>query len=116
MTEPQLLLAWERLTAELMQDTRRFSASFRHNLAHYVNQVLLDGLCLVAQVGYLVPSEKTRSLHTLDGKTAQLRVLVRQCYTQQALGAKRYEYHQNSINELGKMIGGWLKYQQEEQP
>jgi len=114
MSEPQLLLSWERLTSELMQDTRRFSASFRHNLAHYINQILLDGLCLLAEIGYLPPAEKLGSLQKVDGKTAQLRVLVRQCYQQEALGEKRYEHHQDRINEVGKMIGGWLKYLQEE--
>lgn len=110
MSEPALILAWERLTAELMGDTRRFGASFRHNLGQYVNTALLDGLCLVAELPYRSPVDKQEGLQALDSLVGRLRVLIRQCYTQQALGERRYTLHQSRINDIGKMIGGWLKY------
>lgn len=108
--EPALLLAWERLTEELMRDTRRFDANFRHNLARYVNTALLDGLCALAEVPYQRAPERIRRLNELDGTLARLRVLVRQCYIQRALGERRYAHHQASINEIGKMLGGWLRF------
>ena len=114
MREPALLLAWERLTSELMHDTRRFEASFRHNLTRYVNATLLDGLCLLAELPYQRGAEKVSRLRELDGVVARLRVLVRQCFMQRALGERRYERYQEQVNELGKMVGGWLRFLEEE--
>ena len=110
MSEPALLLAWERLTAELMGEARRFSAGFRHNLAHYVSVTLLDGLCLLAELSYRDREGRLRGLRELDGVLARLRVLVRQCYAQRALGERAYLRYQGSMNELGRMLGGWVRF------
>ena len=107
---PKLLLLWEKLTTDLMNDSRRFSASFRHNLTQYINQNLLDGLCLLATIPYAASSSKQTKLKELDALLVRLRVLVRQCFLQAAMAERRYEFHQGRINELGKMLGGWLKY------
>ena len=109
MREPALILSWERLTADLMHDTRRFDANFRHNLAHYVNTALLDGLCLLAELPYQRRDEKLGRLREFDGVVARLRVLLRQCFVQSALGERGYERYQVQVNEVGKMVGGWLR-------
>ena len=114
MNEAPILLAWERLTTELMAETRRFTASFRHNLTQYINQILLDGLCLLSELPYRRVSDKKAGLQRLDILITQLRVLLRQCYAQKALGERKYSFHQSRINEIGKMLGGWLKYLDEQ--
>ena len=110
MSEPALLLAWERLTAELMTEGRRFPVGFRHNLVSYINDALLDGLTTLATLPYAQPHDKLTQLSALDAIVARLRVLVRQCYTQRALGERGYTRYQSQLNALGKMIGGWSKH------
>jgi len=41
----------------------------------------------------------------------KIRILIRICFELQFLPKKSYEYASRSINEVGKMLGGWMKQQ-----
>ncbi len=42
----------------------------------------------------------------------KLRILLRICFELKMMSQKSYEYSSRSINEVGKMIGGWMKQQE----
>ena len=41
----------------------------------------------------------------------KLRVLIRICFELRFLSKKSYEFAAGSLNEVGKMLGGWMKQQ-----
>ncbi len=43
----------------------------------------------------------------------KIRVFVRICFELRFFSRKSYEYAVRSINEIGKMLGGWMKQQDE---
>jgi len=48
-------------------------------------------------------------LRTTDTKLRVLRALVRLAYDLQALDQRKYLALQERLQELGKMLGGWMK-------
>ncbi len=54
---------------------------------------------------------KTAILRRANMNLEKLRVLVRICFETRVLSRKAYEQASQSINEVGKMLGGWLKQQ-----
>ena len=107
-----LLVFWERMTASMMGDTRRFTASFRPNLAQYLNAHLLDGLVLLATLEYQGVVERGVGLRALDGHVAALKVLVRQAHAQGAFSHSQYDLHQRALGEAGRMVGGWRRHRE----
>jgi len=105
-----LLVAWERLTTALMTDTRRFTASFRPNLTHYINQHLLDGLVLLSSLEFQPAVDRLARLRRLDEHLAALKVLVRQAHAQEAMSHAQYDRHQSALAEAGRMLGGWRRH------
>ena len=93
-----------------MKHTRRFSASFRPNLTHYINQELLDGLVLLSTLSYQTPQERLQRLKRLDQHLSALKILVRQAHMQEALDHNKYDLHAKSLHALGRMIGGWQRH------
>ncbi len=42
----------------------------------------------------------------------KIRVLLRLCHKMSYLSYKSYEYAMRLLNEVGKMLGGWIKHEQ----
>jgi len=55
---------------------------------------------------------KTFLLRRVNMNLEKLRVLIRICFELKLLSKKSYQYSSRSINEVGKMLGGWMKQQQ----
>jgi hypothetical protein len=49
------------------------------------------------------------NLKTVDVKLKILRVMIRLAYDLQALDQKKYLALQERLQEIGKMLGGWIK-------
>ena len=68
-------------------------------------------------LGYCIEIEKKRtkktSVEKLDIATAKLKYFVRLSNTLRFLPTKKYEYWTGLIVEIGKMIGGLLKAEQQ---
>jgi four helix bundle protein len=54
---------------------------------------------------------KSQSLRAANMKLEKLRMLVRISYEQRLFSRENYEKAALQINEVGKMIGGWIKQQ-----
>jgi hypothetical protein len=52
---------------------------------------------------------KTAILRRTNMNLEKLRVLLRICFETQVLSRKAYEQASYRINEVGKMLGGWMK-------
>ena len=54
---------------------------------------------------------KSYSLKRINMNIEKLRIFIRICYECRFLSKKSYEHAAYSINEIGKMLGGWIKQQ-----
>ncbi len=52
---------------------------------------------------------KTMILRRINMNLEKLRVLIRICFETKVLSRKGYEQASYSMNEVGKMVGGWIK-------
>lgn len=56
---------------------------------------------------------KVQTLRRANMNLEKIRILIRICFEMKFLSHKSYEYASVSVNEVGKMLGGWLKQQGE---
>lgn len=54
-------------------------------------------------------SQKIPFLNEIDLKLKILQTIVRICYDVQAIDQKKYLALQESLEEIGRMLGGWIK-------
>ncbi|WP_347814041.1 diversity-generating retroelement protein Avd [Halanaerobium saccharolyticum] len=52
---------------------------------------------------------KVRFLNRIDVKIEQLRMLIRFAHDRKYLSHKKYENVSKKIDEIGRMLGGWIK-------
>ena len=86
-----------------------FPKKDRYTLGQRCENCLLDileGIIAAAQVD---KSEKLKSLVAVSNKIDMLKVFIRLAFDTKALSEKRYLASQNALQEIGRMIGGWIK-------
>jgi hypothetical protein len=98
-------LKWILMTTEKFPKRVRFTFSDRINdLAIGMVEELLEARYTKNKVGPLARANL---------RIEKIRVLMRICYEQRFLSRQSYEHSAYGLNEIGKMLGGWLKQQQE---
>ena len=60
--------------------------------------------------------DKRAVLGTVNLKLERLRYLIRMSKDLQLLSLHKYEYVAREMNEVGAMLGGWLKQQRSREP
>ena len=53
--------------------------------------------------------EKLPLLEQVDVKLKILKTILRLCFDVKALDQKKYLFLQTDLQEIGKMLGGWIK-------
>jgi hypothetical protein len=91
--------------------TEKFPKRVRFTIANRIDNLALD------IVEDLVEAQYTRNkqaiLKRANLRLEKLRILLRISCDQYHLSYNTYEYAIRSINEVGRMLGGWIKQQQE---
>lgn len=98
-------LKWLLVTTDNFPQKARFTFTDRLvNLALSIVEDLIEAR---------YTRNKTLLLRRANMNLEKLRVLIRICYESKFLSRKGYEFASASINEVGKMLGGWMKQQGE---
>jgi hypothetical protein len=87
-----------------------FPRNQRYTLGEKLENNLFDILELLIQANY--QKEKLDKLNNANMKLEIIRHLVRICHKLQFINLRRYEYVSNNIDEIGRLIGGWIRQQQ----
>lgn len=86
---------------------RQFPKSEKYALAtdikHCMNLIL--GYAIAARKHYY----KKTTLQNMDVEIAKLRVFIRLSYRLRFIDMQKYEIWSKMVDEIGKMLGGWLK-------
>ncbi len=85
----------------------RFPKTQRFVLGQQVENTVLNLLKLIIQAN--AERNKLPYLKQLSVELDKLRILVRLSKDLRFLSIKQYEFVANKINEIGKMLGGWIK-------
>ncbi len=97
-------LKWLLLTTEKFPKKNRFTFTDRiNNLALNIVEDLIEAR---------YSRQKMGSLRKANLGLEKIRILLRICYESKVLPHKAYEHAMVSMNEVGKMLGGWIKQQE----
>ena len=104
-----IFIKWIDFVKWLLLTTDKFPKKARFTFTdHLVNLALLIVEDLV-EARY--SRNKTQLLRKINMNLEKLRVLIRICYEIKILPKKSYQHASRTINEVGKMLGGWVKQQ-----
>lgn len=91
----------------LLPKLAKFPREQRFLLGDRIEMTLLDCLELLIEANY--SKEKAGILKNVNLKLEKLRFLTRISRDMHYVDIKSYEFSARSINEIGKMVGGWIK-------
>ena len=71
--------------------------------------LIIDIVELLLEAGYIKNSNKVSLLDTASVKLNTLRFFVRLIKDTRAIDLKKYTVLQEKIDEIGRMLGGWIR-------
>lgn len=81
----------------------------RHTLWQRADIIILDLLEILITAINLPKNHKLPFLEKASSKLTIIRILFRLSYETKVIDNRRYLTLQEYINEIGKMLGGWIK-------
>lgn len=89
----------------------KFPRSHRYGLGQRIETTLYGVFEGLIRARYCPPDARVAELHDLNLKLEILRMHSRLAHDLAMLPHSSYEFASREINEIGKMVGGWLKQQ-----
>lgn len=81
----------------------------RHSLWQKVETTTLDALETLLKTGYLPHEKRAEYLIRASVQIDMLRLFIRLSFDIKAINQKSYVALQESVDEIGRMLGGWIK-------
>ena len=97
------LLKW------LMPVISKFPKDKRYTLGNRIENKLLDILELLLEANY--SRIKLETLKKTNLELESFRFLIRLSHDLQFINLRRYEFISKETNEIGRLVGGWIRQQ-----
>ena len=81
----------------------------RYTLGHQLDNLTLEFLELLLEANR-EQSEKLALLARADSRLETLKIFLRLAKDSQSLDTKKYIHLESYLQEIGKMLGGWIKH------
>lgn len=104
---PVVLVKWYDYAKWVIERTESFPKSQRFVLGQRLSNQVLEVLELLVEAAY--SREKKSVLAQANRKMEVVRWTVRMCKDRNLLSVSQFEHSAKSLNECGKMVGGWWK-------
>ena len=101
---------WYEFVRWLLPTTATFPKRLRFTLTQRIDNLALDVVEGLVEARY--SRDKLPMLRDINGKLERLRILLRLSHDLAALPHRRYEFAARSVDEVGRMIGGWMRQQE----
>lgn len=75
-----------------------------------IENIVLNILEEIFLINSLPKTIKEPAFQNLNAKNELLKLLIRLCFELNLIGSNQYLIFEEKIQEIGKMIGGWIKY------
>lgn len=105
-----IFVKWMDFLKWLLATTEKFPKRTRFTFADRINGIALDLVEDLVDARY--SRNKAAILRSANFRLEKLRVLFRISLESRIISQKSYQHAVYSINEVGKMLGGWMKQQQ----
>jgi hypothetical protein len=105
-----IFVKWMDFLNWLLLTTEKFPKKARFTLSDRLNNLALDVVEGLIEARY--NQAKVPHLRAANLKLEKIRILLRLSYEQRYLSHQAYKHASYAINEIGKMLGGWMKQQQ----
>lgn len=102
-----IFVQWTDFLKWLLVTTDHFPKKVRFTFTQRLNNLALSMVEDLVEARYT--RNKTPILRRANLTLEKIRVLVRLSYEMKVLPRKSYEYASFAINDIGKMLGGWMK-------
>ena len=93
----------------LLGRVEKFPRSQKFTLGDRIVNISLDTLDTLIEATYT--RKRLPLLQKANVQLEKLRYLIRLCHDFKLISAKQYTYISNEINEVGKLVGGWIRSQ-----
>lgn len=110
LDELPIFTRWMQFLEWLLPTTEKFPRRVRFTFADRINNLALDIVEDLVEARY--SRDKQHLLKRINLRLEKLRVLLRLCHTMKYLSFQGYEHAMRSLNEVGRMLGGWIKQQE----
>jgi hypothetical protein len=107
-----VFVKWMDFLAWLLPTTEKFPHKVRFTCSNRIDNLALDLIEDLVEARYT--REKCAILTRANLRLEKLRILLRLCHELCYLSHARYEHAMRAINEVGSMLGGWRKQQEEQ--
>jgi hypothetical protein len=109
--ELPILIKWMEFLKWLLPTTEKFPKRVRFTFADRINNLALDMVEDLIEAQYT--RQKRAILQRANLRLEKLRILLRISCEQQYLSYKAYKHAMQAVNEVGRMLGGWIKQQEQ---
>lgn len=89
--------------------TKLISKNDRYTVWQKCQITCLEILEQFIRIGYTAPTARHAMLITASVRLDILKLLVRLCFESKTIDKKAYLQIQKILDEIGRMLGGWLK-------
>jgi hypothetical protein len=89
--------------------TKSFPKKDRYTLGVKCENIILEILELLFLANSKQKASRSLILNKVDVKLKILKTLIRLCFDIKAIDQKKYILLQEHLQEIGKMLGGWIK-------
>ena len=86
-----------------------FAKKFRYALVNKVDSLFVETIELLFIAGYLNKEQKFPVLQKASGKLDLLKFFLQMSWEMKILDNKKYILISGHLDEIGKMLGGWLR-------
>lgn len=104
-----IFVQWCDFMKWILVTTDHFPKKVRFTFTERLNQLAMNIIEDLIEARYT--RNKIVALRRANLTLEKIRVLIRLSYEMKVLSRKSYEFASFSINETGKVLGGWMKQQ-----
>jgi hypothetical protein len=108
--ELPIFTRWVQFLEWLLPATEKFPKRVRSTFADRINNLALGIVEDLVEARY--SRDKQLLLQRVNLRLEKLRILLRLCHRLRYLPHQGYEHATRSLNEVGRMLGGWMKQQE----
>jgi len=95
------------LTLRFFRETHEFPREYKFSLGQRMKDACLEILDAIIEANAV--RDKKAALQTANKHLERLRIYTRLAYDLKVIGMKKYEVLSKYSDEIGRMIGGWMK-------
>ena len=108
--EPSLIKKTYQFYLQSHWVLNKFPKKYRYSLAVKIENNLLEIIELIFLANVNIKNLREPIIHRASAKCDLLRIFLRLASDLNLINAHQYLNLQNQLSEIGKMIGGWLKF------